>query len=80
LTGSVAAPAGRSVYGGTNAALIGALHSWVADIKVSGIRINSFSPGTVDTPSLHAEFGKAAGEDNVEAIIESIKQRSQQVV
>ncbi|TPG42656.1 SDR family oxidoreductase [Sphingomonas koreensis] len=75
-TGSVAAPAGMSVYGGTKAALLGALHSWVSDIKGTGIRINILSPGTVDTPSLRLAFGKAAGEDKVAAIIKSIEDRS----
>jgi NAD(P)-dependent dehydrogenase (short-subunit alcohol dehydrogenase family) len=75
-TGSVAAPAGMSIYGGTKAALQGALHSWVFDLKGTGIRINILSPGTVDTPSLRSSFAKAAGEDKVEAIIKSIEERS----
>lgn len=75
-TGSVAAPAGMSVYGGTKAALVGALHSWAMDIKGTGIRINILSPGTVDTPSLRLAFGKAAGEEKVGAIINSIEERS----
>lgn len=75
-TGSVAAPAGMSVYGGTKAALNAALHSWVLDLRGSGIRINILSPGTVDTPSLRSAFGKASGEDKVAAIIKSIEERS----
>lgn len=75
-TGSVAAPAGMSVYGGTKAALNAALHSWVLDMKGSGIRINILSPGTVDTPSLRSAFGKASDEDKVAAIIKSIEERS----
>jgi NAD(P)-dependent dehydrogenase (short-subunit alcohol dehydrogenase family) len=75
-TGSVAAPAGMSVYGGTKAALQAALHSWVFDLKGTGIRINILSPGTVDTPSLRSAFGKASGEDKVEATIKSIEDRS----
>lgn len=75
-TGSVAAPAGMSVYGGTKAALGGALHSWVAELKNRNIRINILSPGTVDTPSLRGAFAKAIGEDKVEAMIESIESRS----
>ena len=65
-----------SIYGGTKAALYAALHSWVMDLKGSGMRINILSPGTVDTPSLRSAFGKAAGEDKVAGIIESIEQRS----
>lgn len=75
-TGSVAAPSGMSVYGGTKAALQAALHSWMLDLKGSGLRINILSPGTVDTLSLRSAFGRAQGEDKVEATIKSIEERS----
>ncbi|WPB58325.1 SDR family oxidoreductase [Xylophilus sp. GOD-11R] len=43
---------GRCVYGASKAAVIGLTKSVAADFVASGVRCNSISPGTVDTPSL----------------------------
>ena len=43
----------RFVYGVTKAAVIGLTKSVAADYVARGIRCNSISPGTVETPSLH---------------------------
>ena len=55
----------RFVYGVTKAAVIGLTKSIAADYVTRGIRCNSISPGTVETPSLHDRIN--AYDDPVEA-------------
>ncbi len=55
----------RFVYGVTKAAVIGLTKSVAADYVTQGIRCNSISPGTVETPSLHDRIN--AYDDPVEA-------------
>lgn len=43
----------RFIYGTTKAAVVGLTKAVAADFVKEGIRCNSISPGTVDTPSLH---------------------------
>jgi NAD(P)-dependent dehydrogenase (short-subunit alcohol dehydrogenase family) len=65
-----------SIYGAIKAAFHGMVRAMVQDVKGTGIRINTLSPGAVDTPSLRRAIAKAAGEDMADAIVESIGQRS----
>lgn len=53
VVGSIRGLPNRFVYGTTKAAVIGLTKAVAADFVKEGIRCNSISPGTVDTPSLH---------------------------
>jgi 2-keto-3-deoxy-L-fuconate dehydrogenase len=55
----------RFIYGTTKAAVIGLTKAVAADFVRQGIRCNSISPGTVETPSLHERIN--AADDPVEA-------------
>jgi NAD(P)-dependent dehydrogenase (short-subunit alcohol dehydrogenase family) len=53
LTGSVAGikgMAGASVYSATKAAVRSLARSWTSDLNARNIRINTLSPGPIDTP------------------------------
>ncbi|MEH3086626.1 MAG: SDR family oxidoreductase [Xylophilus ampelinus] len=52
VASSVKGLPGRCVYGASKAAVIGLTKSVAADFVAAGVRCNSVSPGTVDTPSL----------------------------
>ena len=66
LTGSgasiKAAPA-RSVYGATKAAIRSFARSWTVDLKERKIRVNTLSPGVIDTP-LARSFIESSGESS----------------
>lgn len=53
VAGSIRGLPNRFIYGTTKAAVIGLTKAVAADFVKEGIRCNSISPGTVDTPSLH---------------------------
>jgi 2-hydroxycyclohexanecarboxyl-CoA dehydrogenase len=48
--------AGQSIYAGTKAALIGFSKSLALEVCRYGVTVNVVSPGTTDTPLLHATF------------------------
>lgn len=53
----------HAVYGAMNAAMTGLARGMAMELAPHGIRVNSVSPGTVDSPMLHryiAESGRAA--------------------
>jgi len=75
-TGSVAPPAGMSVYSAIKAALKMMMRSIMQDIKGSGIRINLLSPGAVDTISLRDSLSKAAGIDEVDGMVSAMAKNS----
>ena len=52
VTGLLGLP-GLAVYSGTKAALIGLARAMSTDYAGDGIRVNSVSPGTIDSPMLH---------------------------
>lgn len=56
VVSSVMAAPDRFAYGTTKAAVIGLTMSVARDYVSHGIRCNSISPGTVDTPSLHERW------------------------
>lgn len=61
VTGNVGF-ARHAVYGAANAALIGLARGQAMELASYGIRVNSVSPGTVDSPMLH-RYIAASGED-----------------
>ncbi len=75
-TASVAPPPGMSIYGAIKAGFHGMVRDLVQDLQGTGVRINILSPGAVDTPSLRRALGKAAGPDRVDAIVQSMAERS----
>jgi len=75
-TASVAPPAGMAIYGAIKAGMRGMMRSLVLDLKGTGIRLNVLSPGPVNTESLRRALVKAAGEENADAIIASMADRS----
>lgn len=56
VVSSVMAAPRRFAYGASKAAVIGLTTSVARDFIDKGIRCNSISPGTVDSPSLHQRF------------------------
>jgi NAD(P)-dependent dehydrogenase (short-subunit alcohol dehydrogenase family) len=75
-TASVAPPPGMSIYGAIKAGFHGMVRALILDLKGTGIRINVLSPGAVDTPSLRRALSKAAGPEQVDAIVQSMAQKS----
>jgi 2-keto-3-deoxy-L-fuconate dehydrogenase len=65
VAGSIKGLPNRFVYGASKAAVIGMTKAVAADYVKQGIRCNSISPGTVETPSLHDRIN--AYDDPVEA-------------
>jgi 2-keto-3-deoxy-L-fuconate dehydrogenase len=55
---------GRCVYGASKAAVIGLTKSVAADFVGAGVRCNSVSPGTVDTPSLAERIAATGDAEN----------------
>jgi NAD(P)-dependent dehydrogenase (short-subunit alcohol dehydrogenase family) len=44
-------------YAATKAAMRSFVRSWAADFKDRGIRVNTLSPGPIDTPIIEGQFG-----------------------
>lgn len=61
VTGNVGF-ANHAVYGACNAALMGLARGQAMELAVDGIRVNSISPGTVDSPMLHRYIRDNGGE------------------
>lgn len=47
---------GASVYSATKAAVRSLVRTWAAELKGRGIRVNSLSPGPIDTPILDGQY------------------------
>lgn len=47
---------GASVYSATKAAVRSFVRTWAAELKGRGIRVNSLSPGPIDTPILDGQY------------------------
>lgn len=56
VVSSVKAAPDRFIYGATKAAVIGLTKSVARDFISEGVRCNSISPGTVESPSLHSRM------------------------
>lgn len=64
-TTSVMGTAAFSVYSATKAAIRNFSRSWILDLKDRGIRVNTLSPGPIETPGLN---GLAANEAQAKEI------------
>ncbi len=57
--------AGYSIYSGTKGAVRSFVRTWAAEFKDRGIRVNSVSPGPIDTPMVE---GFAESKDAIDAV------------
>ncbi|MDT0140578.1 SDR family oxidoreductase [Acidovorax sp. PRC11] len=64
VASSVKGLPGRCVYGASKAAVIGLTKSVAVDFVGAGVRCNSVSPGTVDTPSLADRIAATGDAEN----------------
>jgi NAD(P)-dependent dehydrogenase (short-subunit alcohol dehydrogenase family) len=48
-----------TTYGATKAAIRSFARSWAAELKDRGVRVNSLSPGAIDTPILESQFNES---------------------
>jgi 2-keto-3-deoxy-L-fuconate dehydrogenase len=67
VVSSVIGAPNRYAYGTTKAAVIGLTKSVARDFIGEGIRCNSISPGTVETPSLHERMSAQGDYDKARA-------------
>jgi len=70
VTGSIAstkAMPGYSVYSASKAAIRSFVRTWTVELKDRGIRVNSLSPGPVDTPMIEGQFATQAQADQFKA-------------
>lgn len=67
-TASFDAPTTMSIYGAAKAGLRAFTTTWIKDLKGRGIRINTISPGAIDTPSLRKAMETGNDETRIEAL------------
>lgn len=67
VVSSVMAAPNRFAYGTSKAAVIGLTMAIARDYIASGIRCNSISPGTVDSPSLHQRWAATGDVESARA-------------
>jgi NAD(P)-dependent dehydrogenase (short-subunit alcohol dehydrogenase family) len=70
-TASYEAPVSMSIYGAAKAGLAAFTKTWIKDLQGSGIRINTISPGAIDTPSLRQALGAVRDESRINALVAS---------
>ena len=58
---------GASVYSATKAAVRSFVRTWAAELKGRGIRVNSLSPGPIDTPILDGQYKSKEEADAMKA-------------
>jgi len=63
VVSTVKAAPGRFAYATTKAAVLGMTKAVARDVIENGVRCNSISPGTVDSPSLHARLAATGDAD-----------------
>ncbi|WP_375754907.1 SDR family oxidoreductase [Corallococcus exercitus] len=74
LTGSTAGSDGSaafSVYAATKAAIRSFARTWATDLKGRSIRVNTLSPGPIDTPGLSGLVSDAAGVKQIKEYLTS---------
>ena len=68
MVGSKGLPS-NSVYAATKAAIRSFARTWTTDLKARKIRVNSISPGPIDTEGLRELLGSSqAGQDRLNSI------------
>jgi NAD(P)-dependent dehydrogenase (short-subunit alcohol dehydrogenase family) len=70
LIGSIAAFMGfpaHTAYSGTKAAVRSFARTWTAELKDRGIRVNTISPGPIDTPIIDSQSPTKEGADKIRA-------------
>ena len=70
LIGSIAAFMGfpaHTTYSGTKAAVRSFARTWTAELKDRGIRVNTISPGPIDTPIIDYQSPTKEGADKIRA-------------
>jgi NAD(P)-dependent dehydrogenase (short-subunit alcohol dehydrogenase family) len=70
VTGSIAwmkGMPGHSTYSASKAAVRSFVRTWTLELKDRGIRVNSLSPGPVDTPIIEGQFATQAQADQFKA-------------
>ncbi|MBN8230901.1 SDR family oxidoreductase [Corallococcus macrosporus] len=75
LTGSTAGSDGSaafSVYAATKAAVRSFARTWATDLKGRRIRVNTLSPGPIDTPGLNGLVADAAGAKQIKDYLTSL--------
>ncbi|RKG62069.1 glucose 1-dehydrogenase [Corallococcus sp. AB011P] len=75
LTGSTAGSDGSaafSVYAATKAAVRSFARTWATDLKGRRIRVNTLSPGPIDTPGLNGLVPDAAGAKQIKEYLTSL--------
>lgn len=61
-----------SVYSATKAASRSFARSWAAELKDRAIRVNTLSPGMIETPIIDGMFGSKQAADDARAMFEGI--------
>lgn len=67
-TASFDAPQTMSVYGAAKAGLRAFTTTWIKDLAGRGVRINTLSPGAIDTPSLRKAMEAETDESRIQAL------------
>jgi len=72
IVGSKGLPS-NSVYSATKAAVRSFARTWTTDLKARRIRVNTISPGPIDTEGLRELFGSSpAGQDRLKSISSTV--------
>lgn len=69
-TASYDTPPTMSIYGAAKAGLRAFATTWIKDLRGRGIRVNTISPGAIDTPSLRKAMDATADESRIDALAE----------
>lgn len=62
----------HGTYSATKAALRSFARTWASELKGSGIRVNTLSPGAIDTPIINGQFKTAKEAEDAKALYASI--------
>jgi NAD(P)-dependent dehydrogenase (short-subunit alcohol dehydrogenase family) len=71
IAGYMGFPA-HSTYSATKAALRSYARTWTAEFRDSGIRVNTLSPGPIDTPIIDSQADTKEGADAIRAFYTSV--------
>jgi NAD(P)-dependent dehydrogenase (short-subunit alcohol dehydrogenase family) len=63
---------GYSTYSATKASLRSFARTWTAELKASGVRVNTLSPGPIDTPIIDSQADSKEGADAIRTAFASV--------